>query len=113
MHIGVGRKSKPAGSAPFSIQLNEIAGDVLDLALGLCFEFVPGVAAQPVQNRCCSLFADIFRDTVQRMDTYIKHVFVFIYQADGFLLLSIIHDLFKPVEPPNPMVDMGHIIARF
>jgi len=47
------------------------------------------------------------------MNTDIKNVIIFIYKADCFLFFPIVNDLFQPVEPPHPVVNMRHIISRF
>ena len=48
---------------------------------------------------------------MQRMNVYIKDIFVFVNQLDGFLYFPVDFDLFKSPENSDPMIYMGHVIA--
>ena len=50
---------------------------------------------------------------MQRVDTYIQKVIIFINKPNGLLLLALIIDLFESVETPDAMIDMGDIITLF
>ena len=113
LKIGIRCKRKTAWSLSLSIKFYEVLGNILDPVLGFRFQIIPGIGAQFIQLRDIPFLACIFCDPVQRVDTYIQKVIIFINKPNGLLLLALIIDLFESVETPDAMIDMGDIITLF
>ena len=71
LEVAVGGELETLAALTLGVELDEFASDVLDLALGLGFQAVPGVGAKGAQRRLGAVLGTVFGNLVERMYTYI------------------------------------------
>ncbi len=111
LHVCVGREAEALLLAACSIELYQVAGDVLYARLGAFLYLVPRASSQLADTRRHALLAAVFRQLVQRVYAHIDSVVVLVHELDH-LLGDISHGhTHQPGKPPDAVVDMDYVVA--
>ena len=111
LEVGVGAEGEADGGFALGVELDEVAGDVLDLLFGFLLEELPGVAAEAVESGLAAFLADVAADFVESVDGDVEGVAAFVDEPDDLLLVSVVVDFFESGEASNAVVDMGDVVA--
>ena len=94
------------------VELDEVAGDVLDFGLCLLLDAFPSTGAQLINTRRFTLLALVFRNLVQRVDGHEHHIVVLINQLDDLLRGVSVRQAHQARKLTDAMVDVYHIVPR-
>ena len=112
LEITVRRKGEPSGSLALGIEGDQLARDVLHGLLGGALELLPCPRAELVDLGRLAVARFVARNAMERVDVDEEHVAVLIDQLDGLVRATVLRDLHQPVETPDAVVDVHHVIAR-
>ena len=111
LHERVGRKGEAGLSLALGIERNQVAGNVLDLVLGLLLELAPGRRPQLADGGLHAVLAPIFADAVERVDADEERIVVAEDEADRLVRAAVLFGVHKAGEAPDAVVDVDHIVA--
>src|SRR5699024_4049355 len=107
----VGIESESILRFSFRIELDKVAGNILDLFFSLGLFSRPAAGSQLVDTRPGAFFARIFLNFVQAGDIDIEHGIFFIAQDDRLLLNAAYFDGLESGKGSDAVVDMNYIIS--
>ena len=110
LEITVGREAEPLLLLTGSVELYKVAGDILELVLGLLFQAVPGAGAELVDGRLNPLFAAVFRELVKGVDGDEDAVVVLVDELDHLLCRAVDLGTQEAAELSDSVVDMDDIV---
>ena len=114
LHKTVVAEGKTLLFASTGIELDEVAGNVLDFLFGSLLEFVPGPRSETAQMWRFALLAFVFRHLVERMDGDKHHIIVLIREFDHLLHRTVgTCHAHQSGKASHSVVDVYNIIARF
>ena len=94
------------------IQLNQIAGNVLNLGLRPFLDFLPCTGSQFADTRLFAFLSFVLRDFMQRMNGHKHHVVILIHQFYDLLRSIPVRNAHQSRKTADTVVDMHHIIPR-
>ena len=94
------------------IQLNQIAGNILDFGFCTLFQFLPCPRSQLIKAGSFALLTFIFRDLMQRMNRDKHHILILKNQFQNFLRSISIRNTHQSGKTSDTVVRMHHIITR-
>ena len=89
LHVVVGGKSEAGRGLALGVEFDQFASNVLDFLFGFGLEVAPGIGAQLIELRGCTLLANVLGNFVQGVDADVKQVVVFVHQPHTFLHVAI------------------------
>ena len=112
LQITVGGEGEAFLCATGGVKANEVAGNVLELALSALLHAVPSARTQFVEARLFALFAAVFRQFVQCVNRHEYHIVVQIAYFDAFLRGAVHRGFHQAAEAPHAVVHVHHIVAH-
>ena len=109
---GVGAEAESLLLATSCIEADEVAGNVLNLVLGLFLELLPGARAELVQAGRLAVTALVLGNLVQGMDGDEHLAPVLIDELDDLLRAVAVGDADEAGKASDAVVDMDHVVAR-
>ena len=111
LHEGVGREGKALFVASLGIELDEVAGDVFHLALGLLLHAFPGARPQFADAGRFTLLGPVFGQFVQGVYVDEENVVVLIDEFDDLLHGAVELGTEQPAELAHAVVDVHDVVA--
>ena len=111
LEIGVRGEGEAFLAAPGGIELYEVTGNVLELALGALLDALPCVGADAVDLRRHAFLAAVLGELVEGVDGREEDVVVLIHELDDFLHLAVDVGAQQSGEAAHAVVEMDHIVA--
>ena len=112
LHEAVGAIGKPLLLRTLRVELDEVAGDILNLGLGALLELLPRARAQFIDARCLALLALVLGYLVQRVNRHEHHIIVTVYELDHLLRTVAVGHAHQSGKAAHTVVDMHHVVAR-
>ena len=112
LHISVGRVGKTLLPLARSVELNQVARDVLDLVFRPFFQPFPRTTTEFGYRRRRAFAAFVLRDTMQVMDAHENSVSVAIRQPNHLLRLTVDSRCYQAAKLTDSVVAMYHIITQ-
>ena len=113
LQIAVGREGKAFFVAACRIEADEVARNVLQLALGAFLQLVPCTGTEFVEAWHFAFLAAVFGKFVERVDGYEHLVVVRIGELYHFLHLAVDVRAHQSAELADTVVDVHNVVAHF
>ena len=112
LQIGVGTEREPFHMATLGIELDEVAGDVLDALLRALLHALPRAGAERAQAwRLTAVGPAVFGNLVERVYRHVHHVAPLVDDAYHLLVAVLGGHAHQTAELADAEVDMHHVVA--
>ena len=111
LQIRVGREGEALLLLARGVELDKVAGDVLQLVLGALFQLVPGAGAELVDFWRNALFATVFGELVQGVYRHKDHVVVLVDEFYHLLGGAVDVGAHQSAELAHAVVDVHDVVA--
>ena len=111
LQVGVGAKGEALHLQPLGVELDQVAGDLLDLLLRLILQPIPGAAAQLIELRSLlHVLALVLGDAAEGVDADVEAVTALKVEPHRLPFLPILLDLTEPAKLCHPVVGVDDVV---
>ena len=113
LQIGIGTEGKALFTTTLGVELDQVAGDVLDMLLRTLLQALPLACAEGGETRRLSIILRlVFRHLIERVDGYVDRVAILIDDLDHLLVTIPLGHAHQSCKLTHPMIHMHHVVAN-